>query len=114
VVRRAFALAAAHGIAAAEFWDMTLADLAVAIKQRAMARAREQVTLAWRTAYYHRVKHMPDLTSELAEIGSPDDALEGEVDARGNMSAAREARLWTRIKTGVLAWNARLAADGIA
>jgi hypothetical protein len=86
---------------------MTLADLAVTLRERALAVARQQVTLAWRTAYYHRIKHMPDLAGELAELQPGSD--DRDVDEHGHMSEARTLRVWDMMKSSVMAWNTRLA-----
>ena len=42
-------------------------------KERSLARARENVVLAWRTAAYGRVKRMPSLEEELEALTSTDD-----------------------------------------
>lgn len=104
-------MALAYGVEVERFGGMTLADLRALVKARSRRAARDLVMLAWRTAYYQRVKHMPDLTDELAAL----DPAEGEADevvAGGYMSEARMNRVWGKIRAGFGAWNARLTAEG--
>jgi hypothetical protein len=74
-------------------------------------KTEEQIRLAWRTAYYHRVRDMPALSEELAEIRGGTAGGDEDVDEDGGMSAARADRVWSELRSGVMAWNVKLARD---
>lgn len=96
-------MASEFGVRAADFWGLTLAELDAIVR----AGAKSRTILAWRTAYYHRVKDMPDLADEVAEFdrGTPGE----EVDDEGLMTETRAARIKQQIRLGLSAWNAKLA-----
>jgi hypothetical protein len=77
--------------------------LIVLAKQRSLARARENVILAWRTAAYGRVKRMPSLEEELEALTWTDDDDDDDEDRVGQMMG--------KIKMALLAWNAHFDAE---
>lgn len=105
------AAAVAHGVGAAEFWDLTLADLRIIIRARVHQAAKHTRMLGWYAGYYGRVKNMPSLLEELEEVDEafePDD--EQEEDAKA-VRARRDAT-WARVKASVMAWNAHFEGKG--
>jgi hypothetical protein len=77
---------------------MTLVDVLTIIR----GRVEEQVKLAWRTAYYHRVKHLPRLDDELETLFPSAD-----VSDDGRITNDRADRVWGTIRSGLRAWNAK-------
>jgi hypothetical protein len=96
---------------------MTLADLMAVIRARTLQVGRDAIVLAWRSAYYRRVKDMPNLGDELDDYQAEHEAAWSrgagdDVDEHGRMSEARAARVWAKLRTGFEAWNTKLAGAG--
>jgi hypothetical protein len=64
------------------------------------------VTLAWRTAYYGRVKHLPGLGEEIDEI---EQVFQRAAAGEDDLSPERHAAIKERIRTALMAWNTKLA-----
>lgn len=63
--------AAKVGIGVLEFWELTPSELAVMTKayyQKLIDDNNQQISIAYITAYLHRVERMPKLTSLLNKV----------------------------------------------
>lgn len=63
-------LAYSINVQPSEFWDMTPAELGIMIRafnEKTKADHKNELTLAYLTAYWHRVKKMPKLKEVLNE-----------------------------------------------
>jgi hypothetical protein len=85
---------------------MTYADLRGLLIERARARARDMLMLAWRTAYYGRVEHLPDVRQELDDLNG---MLDGNLESEGGMTKERHDHIWSSIERYFQASNARFA-----